>query len=51
MSMKFRLPETISTMTITKPIGISYEIICAEARMAPMNEYFEFEAQPAMMMP
>src|SRR3954471_9099107 len=51
MSEKFRLPETISTTTITKPIGISYEIIWAEARIAPMNEYFEFDDQPAMMMP
>lgn len=24
----------------------SYEIVCATARRAPINAYFEFEAQP-----
>ena len=32
-------------------MAISYETICAAARMAPMNAYFEFDAQPAMMIP
>src|SRR5690349_15169106 len=51
MSEKFSEPDTIRITTITKPIGISYEIIWAEARIAPMKEYFEFADQPAMMMP
>ncbi len=47
----FRLPETISTITSAKPIASSYDTIWAEARSAPMNAYFEFDAQPAMMTP
>ena len=42
---------TISTTTSAKPIAISYETICAEARNAPRKAYFEFDAQPAMMTP
>ena len=34
-----------------KPIAISYDTICAAERIAPRNAYFEFDAQPAMMMP
>src|SRR5437867_3895696 len=51
MSVKFRLPDTIRTITRTKPIAISYDTICAEARIAPRNAYFELEAQPAMITP
>ena len=51
MSDKFMLPVTISTTTSAKPIEISYETICAAARIAPRNAYLEFDAQPAMMMP
>ena len=45
------LPDTISTTTSAKPIAISYDTICAAARIAPRNAYFEFDAQPAMMIP
>jgi hypothetical protein len=34
-----------------KPIETSYEIIWAEARIAEKKGYFEFEAQPAMIVP
>src|ERR1700712_3925230 len=47
----FRLPVTISTTTSAKPIEISYDTICAAARMAPRNAYFEFDAQPARITP
>ncbi|MMZ71012.1 hypothetical protein D1872_342240 [compost metagenome] len=51
IAVRFMLPETISTITNTKPIAISYEIICADARIAPRNAYFEFDAQPATITP
>ena len=41
----------ISTPTSAKPIAISYDTICAAERSAPRNAYFEFDAQPARMMP
>src|ERR1700733_13746859 len=51
MSERFRLPEVISTTTSAKPIEISYDTICAAARIAPRNAYFEFDAQPARITP
>src|SRR4249919_101854 len=51
MSVRLRLPAAISTPTRAKPIAISYDTICAAARIAPSSAYFEFDAQPAMMIP
>src|SRR5688572_6453593 len=51
MSVRLRLPAPTITPTIAKPIAISYETTCAAARIAPRNAYFEFDAQPARMMP
>ncbi|MNN54192.1 hypothetical protein D3C81_1689890 [compost metagenome] len=51
MADRFRLPDTISTVTSAKPMAISYDTICAAARIPPMNAYFEFEAQPARITP
>ncbi|MNN11873.1 hypothetical protein D3C81_1248480 [compost metagenome] len=51
MADRFRLPATISTVTSAKPMAISYDTICAAARMAPMKAYLEFEAQPARITP
>src|SRR4029078_2484303 len=45
------LPETISATTSANPRASSYDTICAAERIAPMNAYFEFDAQPAMMTP
>lgn len=47
---KNKLTEKLS-INKENPIKIiailtSYEIICAKPRYAPINEYFEFEAQP-----
>src|ERR671919_65663 len=44
-------PTISSTVMITKPIETSYDTICAAERSAARNGYFEFDAQPAMMMP
>ena len=44
-------PAHSTTVTITKPIDTSYETIWAAARSAESSAYFEFDAQPAMMMP
>src|ERR1700758_4229344 len=51
MSLRFSEPAQSRTVTITKPIDTSYDTICAAERSAPRNAYFEFDAQPAMMMP
>ncbi len=51
MMPRFRLREAINTPTSAKPIAISYATICAAERIAPRNAYFEFAAQPAMMIP
>ena len=51
MSVRFSEPAQSSTVIMTKPIETSYDTICAAERRAPRNGYFEFEAQPAMMMP
>lgn len=40
-------PPVMMTMdSRIRPRVISYEIVCATARSAPMRAYFEFEAQP-----
>src|SRR5579871_6581996 len=44
-------PAHRSTVMMTKPIETSYDTICAAERSAARNGYFEFDAQPAMMMP
>src|SRR5476651_169418 len=44
-------PAHNSTVMMTKPIETSYDTICAAERNAARNGYFEFDAQPAMMMP
>ena len=41
----------MTTPTSAKPIAISYATICAAARIAPRNAYFELVAQPARMTP
>ena len=33
------------------PIAISYDTTCAAERIAPRKAYFEFDAQPARMIP
>lgn len=47
-SILFRLNELIMAIVVSmiKPIAISYLIICAVARMAPMNAYLEFLDHP-----
>ena len=39
------------TATTVSPSAASYEIICAEARTAPSNGYFEPDDQPASITP
>src|SRR3954463_12552862 len=51
MSPRLRLPAAMMTPTSAKPIAISYATICAAERIAPRNAYFEFDDQPARMMP
>jgi len=51
ISARFRLCAAISTPTSEKPMAISYDTICAAERRPPRKAYFEFDAQPAMMMP
>src|SRR6201985_1795860 len=51
MPDRFSVPAVISTTTSAKPIEISYETICAAARIAPRNAYLEFDAQPARITP
>ena len=50
-SLRFNEPTSSNTLTITKPIDTSYDTICAAERRPPRNGYFEFDAQPPMMMP
>src|SRR5262245_4902779 len=47
----FSDPAHSSTVMITKPMETSYDTICAAERRAARNGYFEFDAQPAMIMP
>src|SRR5262249_31430315 len=51
MSVTLSEPTHRSTQMMTNPIETSYDTICAAERSAPMNGYFEFDAQPPMMMP
>ena len=51
ISTKFNEPTQSSTVTIIKPIETSYDTICAADRRAPRNGYFEFDAQPAIIIP
>ncbi len=53
LTMSVRLSEPTHNMTVmmTKPMDTSYDTICAAERSEPMNGYFEFDAQPPMMMP
>ena len=46
-----KLPDHITTGISTKPIETSYDTLCAADRIAARKAYFEFDAQPAMMMP
>ena len=48
---KFSEPTHSNTVMMTRPMETSYETICAAERNPPRNEYFEFDAQPATMMP
>src|SRR6185437_9576540 len=48
---RFSEPAQSSTVMMTKPMETSYDTICAAERSAARNGYFEFDAQPAMMMP
>src|SRR5271154_3964388 len=51
MAVRLSEPTHNSTVMMTKPIETSYDTICAAERSAARNGYFEFDAQPAMMMP
>ena len=51
MADRLREPAQSSTVMITNPIETSYDTICAAERTADKKAYFEFDAQPAMMMP
>src|SRR5262245_23237981 len=51
MADNFSEPAHSSTVMITKPMDTSYDTICAADRSADRNGYFEFDAQPPMMMP
>src|SRR3954447_23386563 len=51
MADRLSEPTHSSTVMMTKPIDTSYETIWAAERNAERNGYFEFDAQPAMMMP
>src|SRR3982751_4283278 len=44
-------PQIISTPTIERPNGTSYDTICAAERRPPMSEYLLFDAQPPRMIP
>ena len=47
ISFKFKLPVNKMTPTTDITSGISYEIICAAARMPPKRAYLLLDAQPA----
>src|SRR6476620_6051540 len=51
MAVRFSEPTQSSTVMMTKPIETSYDTIWAAERSAERNGYFEFDAQPAMMVP
>src|ERR1700730_15468848 len=51
MSVRLSDPTHNSTVMMTKPMETSYDTICAAERNAARNGYFEFDAQPAIMMP
>src|SRR5712692_8098620 len=51
MAVRLSEPTHNSTVIMTKPIETSYDTIWAAERSAARNGYFEFDAQPAMMMP
>src|SRR5581483_5737170 len=51
MAERLSEPAHSNTVMMTKPIETSYDTICAAERNAARNGYFEFDAQPAMMMP
>src|SRR5690349_3585806 len=44
-------PDSISTPTIDRPNGTSYDTICAAERRPPISEYLLFDAQPPRMIP
>ena len=45
------VPASRITLMMIRPSETSYDTICAAERSEPRNGYFEFEAQPPMMMP
>src|SRR5579862_8103965 len=45
------VPARIKTPTTERVIASSYEIICAAERIEPKRGNFEFEAQPASVIP
>ena len=51
MAERLSEPANNSTVMITKPSETSYDTICAAARSAERNAYFELDAQPATMTP
>ena len=51
MWTRSKLPHSISTPTIDRPNGTSYDTICAALRRPPISEYLLFDAQPPRMMP
>ena len=46
IAVKFNSPELITIVKMINPNETSYEIICAEARIDPKNEYWQLELQP-----
>src|SRR3954453_3534615 len=48
---RFSDPTHSSTVMITNTMETSWETTCAAEPSAARNGYFEFDAQPAMMMP
>ena len=51
ISVKFRLPTKTKIKRRMNPIPISYEIICAADRNAPINEYFVLLDHPEQITP
>ena len=51
MSPKFKEPTHNKTFIIITPIETSYETICAADLIEPKKGYFEFEAQPPIIIP
>jgi hypothetical protein len=51
ISVRFKLPTSKKISNKMNPIPISYEIICAADRRAPINEYLVLLDHPEQMTP